>query len=158
MLSRDFLACCLGFLLLHAIDMEGAMECPLVFRFARLGVFEHDWSTHNRAGCLGLEYCTKIEHALGVGRIIQCPLMIQADDDIGLLLIHRVQNPCIGAISLIADHHISCLEPILPQALPGLRLGNLDVMQAKGDQVDHQVEPIIAGGGAWALHRGPITR
>ena len=59
---------------------------------------------------------------------------------------------------MIADHHISCLEVILPQALPGLRLGDLDVMEAKGDQVDHQVESIIAGGGAWALHRGPITR
>src|SRR5215475_9523755 len=44
------------------------------------------------------------------------------------------------------------------EALPGLRLGEVDFMQAKGHQVDHQMEPIIAAGGAWALHRSPITR
>jgi hypothetical protein len=84
--------------------------------------------------------------------------MIPADEDIGLLLIHGLQNPCIGAIALIADHDIPWLETIPFQALPRLRLGDLHLMQAQGDQVDHHVETIIAAGCAGALHRGPITR
>jgi hypothetical protein len=106
---------------------------------------------------LRLEYGTEIKRTLGVGAIIQRPLRIPADEDIGVLLIHRVQHPCIGARPLIAHHHISCLEAILLQALPGLRLGDLDIMQAAGDQVDDEGEPIIPAGGAAALSCGPIT-
>jgi hypothetical protein len=158
MLPGDFLACSLRFLLLHAIDMQSALEGSLVFRFTRLDILEYDRSTHNRAGSLRPQDGTEIQHAVGGMRIIQRPLMIPADEDIGVLLIHGIQNPCIGAIALIADHHIPWLETIPLQALPSLRRSDLHFMQAQRDQVDHQVETIIAAGCAGALHCGPITR
>jgi hypothetical protein len=72
-LSSDLLACCVGFLLLQARDLEGAVAWPLVLRWARLGVLESAWSTHHRAGGLGLGCGTKIAPARGGGRILQGP-------------------------------------------------------------------------------------
>jgi hypothetical protein len=138
--------------------MPGALEGSRVLRFPRLGLWEYDRSTHKRARSLGPQDGTAIQRAVGGMRIIQRPLMIPADENIGVLLLHGIQNPCLGAIALVADQPIPWWETIPLQALPRLRLGALHVMQAQGDQGEHQGETIIAAGGAGALPRGPITR
>ena len=158
LLPRDLLACCLGFLLLHAIDLEGAVQGSLVFGGARVGLGAHDGSTLKRTGRLGLEEGPEIQGALGGMWLRQGPLMMPTDEDSGGVLLHGGQPPCIGAIPLIADHHIPGVQTIRLQALPALRLGNLDVMPAQGDQVQPKVQTISAAGCAGALHRGAITR
>ena len=81
-----------------------------------------------------------------------------ADEDLGVLLIHSIQHPCLGAVALLAAHDLPWWETIPCQALPRLRLGDLHIMQAQGAPVHHHVEPSSAAGGAGALHRGTITR
>jgi hypothetical protein len=137
--------------------MAGPSECSRVFGFAGLGIVEHGRETHNGVWCVSLNGWAEIYRASCVVRIIQRPLMLPADEDIRFGLIYGVQKPGIGAIPLITDDHIAGLEAIMLQAFALCRLGQLDFMQAKGDDMNDKGEAISAAGRAWALGGGPIT-